>query len=80
MNMKTITISDETYRRLESVKAGRSFSETIDGLIAASVGTSIDKLIGLSAHSTGREDELAKVVEGIRRRTRARTVEAPPRH
>lgn len=31
--MKTITISDDTYKRLESAKAGRSFSETIDSLV-----------------------------------------------
>lgn len=80
LEMKTITISDETYRRLESIKAGRSFSETIDGLISASVSTRIDRLVGLASGSTGREDELGKVVEGIRKRTRARTVEPPPRH
>ncbi|HZW55834.1 MAG TPA: antitoxin VapB family protein [Nitrososphaerales archaeon] len=71
--MKTITISDETYKRLESVKAGRSFSETIDGLISANVEKTIDRLLALSSHSTGREAELASVVEGIRKRTRART-------
>lgn len=73
LDMKTITISDETYRRLESVKAGRSFSETIDGLISGSVSVRIDRLLELGSRSTGREDELAKVVEGVRKRTRART-------
>jgi len=78
--MKTITISDETYARLESIKAGRSFSETIDEVISSNVGIRVDKLNALSTAATGREDELAKVVQGIRKRTRARTVEAPPRH
>ena len=80
MYMKTITISDETYSRLESIKAGRSFSETIDEIISSNVGVTIDRLKALSGGATGREDELARVVEGIRKRTRARTVEAPPRH
>ena len=71
--MKTITISDDTYRRLENLKGRRSFSETIEGLIAGSAGTRIDMLLGLGSSKTGREDELAEVVKGIRRRTRART-------
>lgn len=72
--MKTITISDDTYRRLESIKSGRSFSETIDGLISKSVGERIDHILRLGSYKTGREDELEKVVEGIRKRTRARAV------
>jgi predicted CopG family antitoxin len=71
--MKTITISDDTYRRLESLKEGRSFSETIEGLIASSVASRIDRLLELGSSKTGREDELAEVVKGIRERTRART-------
>jgi predicted CopG family antitoxin len=70
--MRTITISDETYKRLESIKHGRSFSETIDGLVSANVGERIDRIVKLESYRTGREDELAKVVEGIRKRTRAR--------
>lgn len=72
--MKTITISDDTYRRLESIKSGRSFSETIDGLISKSVGERIDHILKSESYKTGREAELEKVVEGIRKRTRARTV------
>lgn len=71
--MKTITISDETYKKLEVIKNGRSFSETIDNLIAKNVSTQIDNLLEIiPKRSTGREDELAKVVEGIRKRTRPR--------
>ncbi len=73
LGMKTITISDEAYKRLESVKDGRSFSETIDALITANVGKRIERLLALSSQSTGREDELERVVEGIRKRTKART-------
>ena len=72
--MKTITISDETYRRLESIKSGRSFSETIDSLISKSVGERIDHIINLGAYKTGREAELGKIVEGIRKRTRSRHI------
>jgi predicted CopG family antitoxin len=72
--METITISDETYRKLAAVKSGRSFSETINGLISANVNTSIDHLLEISASSkTAHEKELLKVVQGIRNRTRART-------
>ncbi|HKW04638.1 MAG TPA: antitoxin VapB family protein [Nitrososphaerales archaeon] len=71
--MKTITISDETYKKLESVKAGRSFSETIDSLISSNANVTIDRLLELGSYSTGRESELANVVEGIRRRAKARS-------
>ena len=71
--MKTITISDDTYKKLEAVKKGRSFSETIDGLISKNVSLRIDNILELiPKYSTGREKELASVVEGIRKRTRAR--------
>ena len=74
LGMKTITISDEAYKKLESVKAGRSFSETIEMLISASVNKRIDRLLELGSHSTGREDELRSIVHGIRKRTRARVI------
>ena len=71
--MKTITISDETYRRLESVKAGISFSETIDGLISPNVSDRMDHLLEISSSdASGREEELSRVVQGIRKRARAR--------
>jgi predicted CopG family antitoxin len=72
--MKTITISDDAYRKLESIKDGRSFSETIEALIRASVSKRIDKLLGLGSFTTGKEDELERVVEGIRKRAKARTL------
>jgi predicted CopG family antitoxin len=70
--MKTITISDETYKRLESIKHGRSFSQTIDRLVSANVSERIDRIVKLESYKTGRETELAKVVQGVRKRTRAR--------
>jgi predicted CopG family antitoxin len=75
--MKTITISDDAYRKLESMKSGRSFSETIEGLISSSVSSRIDRLLGLASFATGKEDELAGVVDGIRKRARARSFETP---
>ena len=70
--MKTITISDDTYRKLEAVKKGRSFSETIDGLISKNVSLRIDNILELvPKYSTGREKELASVVQGIRKRKKA---------
>jgi predicted CopG family antitoxin len=72
--MKTITISDDAYRRLESLKAGRSFSETIESLIAGRVEARIDKILEVGSRGTGREDELSEIVAGIRRRTKARTI------
>ena len=70
--MKTITISGDAHRRLESLKGGRSFSETIEGLIAENVESRTDRLLELGTARTGREDELSEIVKGIRRRTRVR--------
>jgi predicted CopG family antitoxin len=72
LNIKTIAISDDTHGRLESTKSGRSFSETIDSLISKSVGERIDNLLKLEPFRTGREAESGKVVEGIRKRAKAR--------
>ena len=33
LNMKTITISDEVYRKLVSIKGDKTFSQVIDELI-----------------------------------------------
>jgi predicted CopG family antitoxin len=73
-NMKTITIGDDTYRRLESVKGGKSFSETIDQLISSSVTNRIDRLLEIGpSFKTGREEELLKIVRATRKRAQART-------
>jgi len=71
-NMKTITISDEVYAKLEQIKDGRSFSEVINQLITLNVSLRIDKLLELKSYQTGREDELLSLVEKIRKEFQAR--------
>lgn len=65
--MKTLTISDEVYAKLEQLKDGKSFSELIDELIRANVSLRIEKLLELSRYETGREDKLASIVSWVRR-------------
>ncbi len=72
--MKTITISDEVYRKLVALKKGRSFSEVIDDLIKANVSHRIEAIIRLS--EAGLDEDLEKVVETIREGFRARLNEA----
>ncbi len=50
--MKTLTISDEVYAKLEQLKDGKSFSELIDELIRANVSLRIEKLLELSRYET----------------------------
>ncbi len=77
--MKTITISDEVYEKLERLKGRRSFSELLDYLIKANVDLRIDRLLELSG-GRGREVELEKIVESIRKGFRVRLFETNPGH
>lgn len=76
--MKTITISDETYEKLEKIKGKRSFSEIINYLITSNVSLRIERLLSLSSYSTGREDEMLEVIKRIKAEFMARTYEASP--
>lgn len=74
--MKTITISDEVYDKLEKIKGKRSFSEVINYLIGSNVSVRVERILSLSEYSTGREDELLDVVRRIKSEFKARTYEA----
>ena len=68
--MKTITIRDDTYRRLASLKGGKSFSDAIDELIRKDVSRRIEMVINLSEEYGS--SELEAIVAEIRRNFRAR--------
>ncbi|MEM1583855.1 MAG: antitoxin VapB family protein [Nitrososphaerota archaeon] len=74
--MKTITVSDEVYEELESIKGKRSFSEVINFLIKSNVSLRIEKILSLSNYLTGSEDEMLEVVKRIKAEFRVRTYEA----
>ncbi len=77
--VKTITISDEVYRKLSLLKDGRSFSELIDELIRSNISKRIDMILQASRkYRTGREEELLEIVERLREGFKARTFEASP--
>lgn len=71
--LKTIRISDEVYAKPEKLKRNRSFSELLDYLIHANVSSHLEKLLELSQYKTGREEELAAVVERLRREFKVRS-------
>ncbi len=68
--MKTITIRDDTYRRLASLKGGKSFSDAIDELIRKDISRRIEMVINLSEDYGG--SELEEVIAEIRRNFRLR--------
>lgn len=74
--MKTITISDEVYEKLERIKGRRSFSELINHLISSNTLIRIERLKSLSDYATGREDELLKAVKKIKTEFKTRSYEA----
>jgi predicted CopG family antitoxin len=73
--MKTITISDEVYRKLVALKGGKSFSEVIDELIRANVRRRAEMII--AASEGGVLPELEEAVRLVRGEFRARSVEDP---
>lgn len=74
--MKTITVSDEVYRKLVALKGERSFSEVIDELIMANVRKRAEMIISISAG--GVSPELEEAVRLVREKFGARLVEASP--
>jgi len=68
--MKTISVSDEVYRKLVALKKGRSFSEVIDELIRSNVARRIDAILKLSG--VGLDEDLERVVRTIRESFKAR--------
>ncbi len=69
--MKTITIRDEVYRKLVSLKGKGSFSDIIDDLIRRDVERRVNKIIEISSKA-GYPEELEEVVRRIREELRAR--------
>ncbi|MGQ9469860.1 MAG: antitoxin VapB family protein [Nitrososphaerales archaeon] len=78
--MKTITISDEVYEKLERLKRNKSFSETINKLITMNVALRMEKLLEISHERTGREEELLEVIRLVREGFRVRRLEASAGH
>ncbi len=68
--MKTITVRDETYRKLLSLKGKRSFSDVIDDLIRRDVKRRVEKII--ETCSTPPSHELEEIVRRVRTEFRAR--------
>ena len=67
--MKTITVSDEVYRKLVALKraGGRSFSQVIDELIRSRVDLRVERLIEESRRLEGVE-EIERIVRELRER------------
>lgn len=70
--MKTITISDDVYWKLVSIKGDRSFSKVIDDLIRSSVSLRARKILEVTIESEN-VDELEDIMKEIRRSFRVRT-------
>lgn len=69
--MKTITISNDIYNKLVTLKGNRTFNEVIDELIRKNVNKRIDLLVS-SLDTTGFEEELEEIYKNIRSNFRVR--------
>jgi len=65
--LKTITVSDEVYRKLISIKGDRTFSQVIDELIRRDVERRVEKLIEVAASRPEGVEDLEEIVESIRK-------------
>lgn len=63
--MKTITISNDIYNKLVTLKGNRTFNEVIDELIRKNVNKRIDLLVS-SLDTSGFEEELEEIYKNIR--------------
>ena len=72
LNMKTITISDEVYRKLASIKGDKTFSQIIDELIMRDVKKRADKIIEIATRKSEGVEELEEIVKNIRRTFKVR--------
>ncbi len=68
--MKTITLREETYRKLLSLKGKRSFSDVIEELIRKNVEGRVEKIIEVC--SSPPSPEVEDVVRRIRSEFEAR--------
>ncbi len=64
--MKTITISDEVYRKLVAIKGNRTFSQVIDELIRRDISRRIEKVIETCSRRPEGVEELEEIVKAIR--------------
>jgi predicted CopG family antitoxin len=71
--MKTIMISDETYRKLSSIKGEKSFTELLSELVDRLKQTNIKNIMDFAGIINDEEAEaLQKTVNKIRKRAKAR--------
>ncbi|OYT25348.1 MAG: antitoxin [Thermofilum sp. ex4484_82] len=70
--MKTITISDEVYRKLASIKGDKTFSQIIDELIMRDVNKRVEKIIEVATRKSEGVEELEEIVKNIRRTFKVR--------
>lgn len=64
--MKTITISDEVYRKLVAIKGDKTFSQVIDELIRRDVGRRAERIIEVCSRRAEGVEELEEIVRAIR--------------
>ena len=70
--MKTITISDDVYRKLASIKGDKTFSQIIDELIMRDVNKRVEKIIEVATRKSEGVEELEEIVKNIRRTFKVR--------
>ncbi len=64
--MKTITISDDVYRKLVAIKGNRTFSQIIDELITRDISRRVEEIIRIATSRPEGVNELERIVKIIR--------------
>ena len=79
--MKTIMISDEVYKKLASIKKGKSFTELLSELVDKTKPKNIEELLkfgGTMSHEQAKE--MTAIAKQIRKRAKRRVYETTSRH
>ncbi len=69
--MKTLTIREDVYRKLLSLKDGKSFSDIIDELIRRDLERRVNKIVEAS-FKAGPPEDIEEIMRRIREEFRAR--------
>lgn len=73
INMKTIMISDETYRKLAAIKGNRSFTQLLSDIVDSIKQKKNDDIMKFAGIMSEEEaDEVRKIAKDVRKNARGR--------
>ena len=67
LNTKTLTISDEVYRKFISIKGDKTFSQILDESIMRDINKRVEKIIETATRRPEGVEELEEIIKDIRK-------------